>query len=233
MRTDRLEAVMSKPMRIAAGTALVAAAAAAAYPVPIRRWWLYWGATAEDRVRAMPGDELLPEPDMETTRAVTVAAPPGAVWPWLVQMGSGRGGAYTYDWIENLLGLDMHSTDEILPQFQNLAVGDGLPVGADGPVLTCAVLEPGRALAFHSDDGRWLWSFLLLPVADGTRLISRNRITTDRPTLLRRFVNRAVMEPGSLIMERKMLLGIKRRAESLAATPDAVGDREPQPAGSP
>jgi hypothetical protein len=204
--------------RVVAGTALVAAAAAAAYPVPVRRWTRFWGATDAEIAGEMPGDELIGEPDLETTRAVTIAAPPSAVWPWLVQMGSGRGGAYTYDWIENLLGLDMHSADTVLPQFQDLQVNDALPVGADGPVLRCAILEPGRALAFFSEDRRWLWSFRLAPMSDGgTRLISRNRIVTARPSLLRNVFDRAVMEPGSWVMERKMLLGIKARAEKLAA----------------
>jgi len=75
----------------------------------------------------MPGDDLLPDADLSSTRGITIDAPPSAVWPGLVQMGSGRGGAYTYDWIENLFGLGMHSADEILPQFQHLAVITPLP----------------------------------------------------------------------------------------------------------
>src|SRR5690349_13402587 len=106
---------------------------AAAYSPPVRRWCLTYGATAEEAAGVLPGDELLPDPDVVSTRAVTIGAAPQAVWPWLVQMGSGRGGAYTYDWIENLFGLNMHSADEILPQFQDLAAGDVLPLGADGP----------------------------------------------------------------------------------------------------
>jgi len=199
--------------------AALGAAAAGAYRAPLRRWLLHWGATPEDVDRVMPGDELVPEPGMETTRAVTIAAPPGAVWPWLVQMGSGRGGAYTYDRIENLLGLNMHSADTILPQFQDLQVGDALPLGTGGPVLHVVVLDPERALAFRSDDGRWLWSFQLYPADGGTRLVSRNRITVADPSLWRRAFDRGFMEPGSLIMERKMLLGIKRRAEALTTLP--------------
>src|SRR5262245_16975700 len=112
------------------GAALAAATtAAAAYPLLLRRWCLTWGASAEEVGRELPGDDLLPVPDIVCTRAVTVDAPPSAIWPWLVQMGSGRGGAYTYDWIENLFGLGMHSADEILPEFQNLRLGDVLPLG--------------------------------------------------------------------------------------------------------
>jgi hypothetical protein len=218
-----------RTVRIAAGTA----AAVAAYRVPLRRWWLFWGATAEEVDRAMAGDELLPEPDLESTRAVAVDAPPEAVWPWLVQMGSGRGGAYTYDWIENLFGLDMHSADEILPQFQNLKPGDALPVGPGGSLLRCAALEPGRALAFHSEKGDWVWSFGLYPEGGGTRLVSRNRISTPGAGPVRRMLYRAAMEPGSLVMERKMLLGIKRRAETLPARTPRPGRAaaRPQEAG--
>jgi hypothetical protein len=164
----------------------------------------------------MPGDELLDRPGLQSTRAVSIAAPPAAVWPWLMQMGSGRGGAYTYDWIENLFGLDMHSADEILPEFQHLAVGDVLPLGRTGAALRVAICDPERALAFQSEDRNWVWLFQLRPDASGTRLVSRNRITVP-DTWSSRLVNRLVMEPGSLIMERRMLLGIKERAERTAA----------------
>ncbi|RZU54620.1 hypothetical protein EV385_6571 [Krasilnikovia cinnamomea] len=210
--------------RAAAWTLLGAAvvAAVAAYRPAARRWYLTWGATAEEAAQAMPGDELVPEPDMVSTRAVTIGAPPSAVWPWLAQMGSGRGGAYTYDWIENLFGLDMHSAGEILPQFQDLAVGDLLPLGPDGPQMRVERCEPGRLLAFRSTDGRWAWTFHLTGYRGGTRLISRNRIAAPDRTRARRLVDRLVMEPGSLIMERKMLLGLRERAEAYADRPQLV-----------
>jgi hypothetical protein len=131
-------------------------------------------------------------------------------------MGPGRGGAYTYDWIENLFGLGMHSADEILPQYQDLQMGDARRLGQRGPLLRVAVLEPERSLVLRSDDGNWVWAFSLVPEATGTRLISRNRIATPGAALHVRVFNLLVMEPGSLIMERKMLLGIKQRAENLA-----------------
>ncbi|MET0419195.1 MAG: SRPBCC family protein [Actinoplanes sp.] len=186
---------------------------AGAYSPPARRWYLGWGATPAERTRRLPGDDLIAHPDITSTRAITIAAPPAAVWPWLVQMGSGRGGAYTYDWIENLLGLDMHSADRILPEFQDLAVGDELPLGGDAPRLRVEILDPDRTLALRSTDGAWLWSFHLAPDRAGTRLISRNRIALPRPVWLQRLIGRLVMEPGSLIMERRMLLGIKERAD--------------------
>jgi hypothetical protein len=163
----------------------------------------------------MPGDDLMPDADLLATRAITIDAPPEAIWPWLVQMGSGRGGAYTYDWIENLLGLNMHSADEILPQYQDLKAGDILPVGSSGPRMRVAVLRSGHALVFASEDGSWVWAFGLYPLNEtSTRLVSRNRITAPPASAVARRVYQLVMEPGSLIMERKMLLGIKHRAEA-------------------
>ena len=203
----------SRVARIIGGSALVAAAAAAAYPVPVRRWYLTWGARPDEVARDLPGDDLLPDPDMLSTRAISIAAPPEAIWPWLVQLGRGRGGAYTYDWIENLLGLNMHSANEILPEHQHLKVGDLLPVGPDTPGMRVEILDANRALVFQSADRDWIWAFVLDPQGDVTRLISRNRIAMTSPSLGRRLINRLVMEPGSLVMERKMLLGIKQRAE--------------------
>jgi hypothetical protein len=213
---------MNRTIRIAGGAALVAAAAAAAFPVPLRRWYLTWGARRDEVDRVLPGDDLLPEPDMLSTRAISIAAPPAAVWPWLVQMGSGRGGAYTYDWIENLLGLGMHSADRILPQFQHLEVGDMLPVGPRGPGMRAEVVDAERCLVFRSEDGSWVWIFALSLEAGETRLVSRNRIATPHASFAGRLANRWVMEPGSLIMERKMLIGIKQRAEAFATAVTAA-----------
>ena len=197
--------------------ALVTAVAAAAYAALLRTRCLTWGATPEEVGRQMPGDDLLPEPDLVATRAVTVAAQPSAIWPWLVQMGSGRGGAYTYDWIENLFGLGMHSADEILPQFQDLEVGDVLPVGPKGPHMRVEVLDSQQAVVFRSEDGNWVWAFALYPEGGNTRLVSRNRIAAPNASFPRRLVNLLVMEPGSVVMEAKMLNGIKERAERLSS----------------
>ncbi|QLY28546.1 SRPBCC family protein [Nocardia huaxiensis] len=198
---------------------------------------LTWGATAEEAARAMPGDGLLSAPDVLATRAVTIAADPAAVWPWLVQIGPGRGGAYTYDWIENLLGLDMHSAESILPQYQNLSVGQTLPLGSSGPALRVAIADAPHALVFASLDHRWVWAFGLYPVAGGTRLVSRNRIALPHLSGPSRFVYTSIMEPGSLVMERKMLLGIKERAErkrELAVTngPGARSESPYSPGGA-
>ncbi|NAS25990.1 SRPBCC family protein [Herbidospora sp. NEAU-GS84] len=187
----------------------VAGTALALQPA-LNRWCRNWGAEENEIEGPMPGDGLIPEPGVTTTRAVSIDAPASAVWPWLVQMGSGRGGAYTYDWIENLFGLDMHSADEILPAFQNLKVDDVLPLGPSGPPMRVAVLEPERALVFRSEDGNWVWSFLLREKDGVTRLISRNRI--DVCGAAKVFYD-VVMTPASLFMESRMLHGIRDRAE--------------------
>jgi hypothetical protein len=203
--------------RIITGAGLTASALAASYPVLWRNKCLTWGATPDEVARAIAGDELLADADIVTTRAVTVAAPPGCVWPWLVQMGSGRGGAYTYDWIENLFGLGMHSADVVLPQFQDLKVGDEIPVGQGGRVMRVAVLEPERVLAVQSGDGSWVWIFALFPEAGTTRLVSRNRLRVPGGPAAARAAWSLLMEPGSMVMERKMLRGIRERAERLAS----------------
>jgi len=122
----------------------------AAYMTLGRRRCLSWGANADEVSRMMPGDELLTDPEALSTRAITIDASPAAIWPWLVQMGPGRGGAYTYDWIENLLGLDMHSADEILPQFQDLKVGDVWRLGA---LTKRAPGRRGRGILRHREPG--------------------------------------------------------------------------------
>jgi hypothetical protein len=205
----------SRLIKAVIGAAWVGGTGVIAYPLFFRRQCLTWGATAEEVARKLPGDELLPDAGLVSTRAVTIDAPPGAIWPWLVQMGSGRGGVYTYDWIENLFGLHMHSADQILPQFQDLGVGDELPLGPGRPVMRVEVCDPGRTLAIRFADGNWVWIFALAAEDGQTRLISRNRIATPGAALPARVFNMLVMEPGSLVMERKMLLGIKQRAEGL------------------
>ena len=185
------------------------------YSLFLRRQCLTWGARPDEVSRKLPGDELLADAGIVATRAITIDAPPAAIWPWLVQMGSGRGGVYTYDWIENLFGLDMHSTRRILPQCQDVKVGDEFPLGPGRPAMRVAVLDLERTFALRFADGNWVWIFALSAEDGRTRLISRNRIATPGAWPARLF-GMLIMEPGSLIMERKMLLGIKERAEDLA-----------------
>lgn len=177
----------------------------------LRKPILTWGATAEEARATLPGDELLENADGVATRAIDVDAPPSAVWPWLAQMGPApRGGAYTYDWIENLLGLDMHSVERVLPEFQHPQVGDTISLGANR--MRYERVEPERVLSSRSEDGNWVWTFVLEERSASTRLISRNRFRL--PTLASR-IGMLPMEPASLVMERKMLLGINDRAVRL------------------
>jgi hypothetical protein len=172
-----------------------------------------WGATHAEAAARLPGDELLENPDGTATRAVTIDAPAAAVWPWIAQMGPRpRGGAYTYDWIENLLGLNMHSADQVLTDYQQPQVGDEIAFGKNR--MRFERVDPERVLAMRSTDGNWVWAFVLDERDGTTRLISRNRFRL--PTLAWR-IGMAPMIPGSLVMERKMLRGIKARAEQLAA----------------
>ena len=181
------------------------------YSTRIRGRILAWGATATEAAGRLPGDELLEAADGVSTRAITIDAPPAAVWPWLAQMGPApRGGAYTYDWIENLLGLNMHSVDHVLPEFQHPAIGDTIGFGKNR--MRLERVEPEHVLAWRSEDGNWVWTFVLRQDDQQTRLISRNRFRL--PTLVAR-IGMLPMEPASLLMERKMLLGIEKRAEAL------------------
>ncbi|MGY2002687.1 hypothetical protein [Blastococcus sp. SYSU DS1024] len=186
-----------------------------------------WGATRGEVTRALPGDELVPGPAEQTTLAVTVEAPPEAVWLWLVQIGKGRGGMYSYDWLENLIGLDIHSTDEIRGEWQHLTAGDRVvvvPEGygpmPDGYSFPVAQVLPDRALVLRQapPEHPWnaVWSFHLVPHGLGRcRLLSRSR--TRRQSELGLRVATRVMEPVTLVMTRQMLHGIKDRAERRAA----------------
>ena len=182
------------------------------YRLLLRRPILNWGATDAEANARLPGDELLENADGVATRAITIDAPAAAVWPWIAQMGpSPRGGAYTYDWIENLLGLDMHSADRVLPDYQHPQVGDTLGYGKNR--MRFERVEPQHVLATRSEDRNWVWTFVLGEQDGRTRLISRNRFRL--PTLTAK-IGMVPMEPASVVMERKMLRGIKRRAERLA-----------------
>jgi hypothetical protein len=189
------------------------AAGLALYLARLRRSVLTWGASDAETESRLPGDELLDDPGGVSTRAIEIGAPTSAVWPWIAQMGpSPRGGAYTYDWIENLLGLNMHSADTVLPEFQHPEVGDVFALGANR--MRLERVEPERVLAWRSQDGKWVWTFVLNQTNGTTRLISRNRFRLPRRVDR---IGMLAMEPASLLMERKMLLGIKQRAERLAS----------------
>jgi hypothetical protein len=183
-----------------------------------------WGATTQEITAILPGDELVPEPAEQMTLAVTVEAGPEEIWAWLVQIGQGRGGMYSYDWLENLIGLDIHSADEIREEWQHLTTGDRVVVVPEGYramptgyAFTVARADPGRALVLRQSppEHPWngVWSFHVLPGGEGRcRLVSRSR--TERPTQVGIRIATRLGEPVTLLMTRRMLRGLKHRAES-------------------
>ena len=184
-----------------------------------------WGATERERLTRLPGDDLIAEPADVTTRAVTIDAPPGEVWRWLVQIGQDRGGMYSYDRLENGLGLRIHSADEIRDEWQHLRVGDTVRLVRpgwfgmrDGMALPVVRIDEGRSLVLRQQppDSPWdaVWSFHVVPDGPGKgRLVSRSRAA--RGGWLARSAALA-LDPVTLLMTRRMLLGIKERAEQSA-----------------
>jgi hypothetical protein len=195
--------------------ALLSAPVALTYARILRPHVLNWGATDVEVGATMEGDEVLSDAVLQTTRAVTIDAPPSDVWPWLVQMGPRpRAGAYTYDWLERLLGIDIENSDRILPEFQHMEAGDSFLLNDKGEGLAVREVEHERHIVLQWVPARSTWTFALRPCVDGTtRLVSRNRLPSSGPLFWPFMI--AFMEPGSLVMERKMLLGIKERAERL------------------
>ena len=183
-------------------------ATAAAYLMAGRPRLRRWGATDDEVHRRLPGDELVPEPGIEATWAVTIDAPVEAVWPWLAQSGQDRGGFYSYEWLENLAGCEMRNADRIHPEWQRRVVGETIRLHpAYG--LKVAHFDPNRALVM---DG---WgAFVVEPIdGNGTRLISRSRVPRGWAAL--RYA--LLLEIPHFVMQRKMLLGIKSRAERQAS----------------
>ena len=183
------------------------------YAKVARPWMMRWGATEDEATRSMPGDEWVPEPGFDTTKAITIDATPDTVWPWLAQMGRGRGGLYSFDVLDRAFGfLNAQSAREILPEYQHLAPGDVIPVGhGDFPVQS---VDEGRSLVLAGDanGNRWTWQFGLYPQPEGTtRLVSRNRGTVRG--LVPRLVLWIALEPAAFVMTRQMLLNLRRRAE--------------------
>jgi hypothetical protein len=188
------------------------------YWFPMRRWMSRWGTAPSDLTRTMPGDALLADPTYSGTMAVMVDAAPEHIWPWLIQIGYQRGGLYSYDWLDRLFGyLDRPSATRILPEFQHLAVGDTIPIGR-GPAWPVAVIEENRTLVLDMRNlgaFDWVWQFGLYSVdTNHTRLVSRSRVRTQ--SVWARIVTYAI-EPAGFVMTRRMLLGLRDRAEALRA----------------
>ena len=183
--------------------ALAGTGALVGYLCVVRPWLLHWGATAEEQSKSLPGDELVDRPGIQTTRAVTVEAPMEQVWPWLAQIGQDRGGFYSYEWLENLAGCQMRNADRIHPEWQQRRVGDTVLLHpASG--LKLVRFDPPRAYAFEGG-----WYFALEPDDGRTRVIARGRYTRGLASV----VYGLLLEIPHFVMERKMLLGIKQRAE--------------------
>lgn len=185
--------------------ATVGVAATAAYIGAIRPWMLNWGASHDDARKPLPGDELTPEEPIESTNVVTIDAPADEVWPWIAQLGQDRGGFYSYEWLENLAGCRMRNADRIYPEWQRpreigetvkLHWGFGLPV---------SIYERGRALGLKG------WgTFVVEPLnIRRTRLLARGH----RRHGLAGLYNVLLMQIPHFLMQRRMLLGIKERAE--------------------
>ncbi|HEU4935817.1 MAG TPA: hypothetical protein VFT39_05140 [Vicinamibacterales bacterium] len=197
------------------------------YWFPMRQWMRGWGAARSDLLRVMAGDALLPDSTFSYTMAVSINAAPEHVWPWLVQIGYQRGGLYSYDWLDRLFGyLDRPSATRILPEFQHLAVGDKIPLGR-GPSWPVAEVEPYRALVLdmrNMGGFDWVWQFAIYRIDETrTRLVSRSCVRTR--SLWARLLTYAI-EPAGFVMTRRMLLGIKGRAETLrAGRTETRGDR--------
>jgi hypothetical protein len=200
----------------AAGTAVIGGAAA--YLLVVRPWQLRWGATDEERDATLPGDDLIPNPDLTATRVITVHAPAEQVWPWIAQLGQGRGGFYSYDLLENLVGCHIHSADRIVPEWQDVKVGDQVKLHPEVG-LEVAVVEPGRALVLGGGVPMGAvpppydttWAFVLRERPEGTtRLLVR-----ERYGYMKRWAP-FLVEPVAavaFVMSQRMLRGIRDRAE--------------------
>lgn len=181
-----------------------------------RPWQLRWSATPEELDRHLPGDEVVASPAFNATRAVTVEAPPELVWPWIVQIGFGRAGWYSYDLLDNAA---RHSAERIIPELQHIAVGDLVPLGPGKDAgMRVKEFEKGRWVVWGEKYKLTTWAWSLQPTPDGrTRLLTRVRARPSlrHPTTIAWL---ALMEVADFPMMRKCLLGIKRRAEASAST---------------
>jgi hypothetical protein len=178
-----------------------------------RPWHLKWGATPEDVMRTMPGDEIVHRPTFNATRAVTINARPEDVWPWIVQIGFGRAGWYSYDLFDNL---GRHSSERILGELQHIEVGDLVPLGpGEGSGMLVKDFIPNQSMLWWTGkNGQTTWAWGLYPTSEGaTRLVTRVRA----PFLWRQPMTAVWLlldEVADFPMMRKCLLGIKRRAET-------------------
>jgi hypothetical protein len=180
-----------------------------------RRWHRRWGATAGELAGSMPGDELLPDAQFRATRAITIDAPPRAVWPWLVQVGALRAGWYSNDLLDNL---GRPSATTIVPDLQHLEVGQWVPMAPSGPptdrnAFKVHSFKVNKWLLWTKPDSTWAWR--LTPTDQGTRLITRIHAVYDWHHPPSALVAVVLMEFGDFAMQRRMLRGVKTRAEAI------------------
>jgi hypothetical protein len=213
---------MSKLLVAGGAMALSLAGAAVAY-----RRCTNWGATREEIGRELPGDDAVPSPNYRVTRAVTIDARPGDVWPWLMQMGDVRGGLYSYDFLDRLFGFTHEQSAKQILGYDDLQPGDVIPIGRGGdfPVRE-VILDRALVLAGADSETTWMWSLVLEPLDGGrTRLISRNLGVF--PGGIKGALMRYVIDTAAIVMTRRMLLNLKGRAEGMAlssiAEPVGVG----------
>ena len=180
------------------------------YAVWLRDWQMNWGANDQEIKRYMMGDELLNDPEFNTTRVVEIHAHPEEVWPWIVQMGMGRGGFYNFDMLDNL---GKPSADRIIPEYQNLKVGDLIL-----PLLEVSAIKPKTSILWRFLEGAggwenatWCWD-LYETENHNTRLVSRLRQKYNSDSLLELCMY-GFQEITEIFMMRTCLLGIKRRVE--------------------
>ena len=188
----------------------------------LRGYRARWGTMGDEFDQMPPGDELVSSPKWQYSRAITIFAPAPEVWRWLVQIGVGRGGLYSYEGLENLAGCNLHNADRILPGFQHLKAGDEIKIHPKAPGMKVAVVAPNRYLLIHNDNRQagvpsyihTTWLLYLQEIdATTTRLISRGRNDYSPEIANRLWMGPLLVEPMGFVMERKMLLGIKARAE--------------------
>jgi len=180
----------------------------------LRPWHTRWGATAEEVDCAMAGDGQLPRAQFQATRAISIAAPPSEVYQWILQVGFGRAGFYSYDLLDSL---GHPSADRIVPELQAVHVGDWVPMSPtvnETTAFKVDSMEPPVSLVWRKPDSTWAWR--LDPAGDGTRLVTRLRIVYDWRKRGSALLSVILIEFGDFAMMRRMLKGIRRRAEAAA-----------------
>lgn len=182
----------------------------------LRPWYSGWGCTEEETRMKLPGDELVPEPRGGYTQAIGINAPAASVWPWVAQTGQGKGGFYSYELLENIVGCDIHNIERVLPEFQDVKPGDGMILHPKIPALSIVIVDYGRTLVAEGkvdDTNSNNWIFHVVGEGGSSRLISRWTFQYE-PKLLNRILYNGFIEPIASVMQRKQLKTIKRLAET-------------------